>query len=533
MTTTNFTVMQSDLILTIDSTPTGAGLYEVGGSVYGTVSDPTATVTVNGVAATVYADEIGVDGCNYWEADNVPIYGQGTATFNAVANVPGQPSAATLLEVERDAQVIITTYHLNKTASTVNSAAGQTYTETRTKDYVANYATNSAGQWGLASYQGTMTDLYQYQSSNSNADFSQQDSVLWSDLGDEMSVTNSDGTSYYYPFIYDDDYGQFTGLPDEDLWQFGSEGEADPQWVYHYWALNVNESASAGGWTASVAVTAKTELTLFTGGKSAVHRQNVIQLQCGATEYGSLSEYANLGPDWFAPWVDADEPPMDVTSLTVMGNHPNTNGNAYVILPDNAAVLLNLSAPGVQHYNAWATPTKYHSYFEIFDEQANPGGVLPTGANNVGHAFWRLTTEAPSDALQYISPALTNYLNHCWGFYPTNDSLAALFILNGNLQNDDGTVGSADIQRKFYIGFPNLLNGLIFTKGFADAPPVYTLLVYDCVDAAIEAAAQSGVKFASQQYGVNGFNGAPQYLPYYLAGRYPGLWLGNTNIFNP
>ena len=224
--------------------------------------------------------------------------------------------------------------------------------------------------------------------------------------------------------------------------------------------------------------------------------------------------------------------PYDQIAIGSMGNL-RTNGIRYNILPDGIEKDITPQVAGKDFFTFSVGGQKYLSYFEIFDEQANPRGILPTGANNVGHAFWRLTTEAPSDALQYISPALTNYLNQCWGFYPTNDTLAALFTLNGKLQNDDGTVGSADIQRKFYIGFPNLLNGLIFTKGMADAPPVYTLLVYDCVDAAIEAAAQSGVKFANQQYGVNGFNGAPQYLPYYLAGRYPGPWLGNTNIFYP
>ena len=357
VTTTNFTVIKSDVILTIDSTPTGVGLYQVSGSVTGTVSDPTATVTVNGVAATVDATDYG-DGLYNWSADDVPIYGQGTATFNAVASVPGQTPALSLLEVEKDAEVVITTYHVSKNASITNNTESNSYG--RTKDYYAKYGTNSAGQWGLTNYQGTLTELYQYQNiNNSNANMWQQNTAIWSDLGDEMSVSNRNGTnlvgtSYNYPFIYDDDYGQFTGLPDEDLWQYGSEGEALPQWFYHYWALNVHQTINIGDWVGNVAVGARTELTLFTGGKSLVNRQNLIQLRCGATEYGNVW----AGATWpNSPWVGAPAWPIN-SGLRALGRNVGSDGNLWVALPDNAAFILNLSAPA-QHYDAWATPTKY------------------------------------------------------------------------------------------------------------------------------------------------------------------------------
>ena len=79
MTTNNFTVIPSDLILTIDYTPSGDALYQPSGAVGGTVSDPAATVWVNGLEVTNYWD----DGTTtYWSADNVPIVGMGTATFD-------------------------------------------------------------------------------------------------------------------------------------------------------------------------------------------------------------------------------------------------------------------------------------------------------------------------------------------------------------------------------------------------------------------------------------------------------------------
>jgi hypothetical protein len=217
--------------------------------------------------------------------------------------------------------------------------------------------------------------------------------------------------------------------------------------------------------------------------------------------------------------------------LTCADSGDGTNGYVVVTVPVGSDTLdvtpLVTTTADSYTFNV----SVYQSYFEIFDEQASPGGVLFWGTNNVGHAWWRLSTEVPANALQYISTNLTVYLNHSWGFYPTNDGTKALFSLHGLVANDDST--TPDIQRKFYINFSDLLNGLEFTKGIKNNPPVYTLLVYDCVDAAVEAASKANVKLGNQIFGVNGYNGAPQYFALYLAQWYPGPWLNNTNIFSP
>jgi hypothetical protein len=489
VTTTNFTVIQSSLVLTIDSTPTGEGLYQSSGHVSGTVSDPAATVTINGVPATMNG--------NNWSADNVPVNGSGTATFDAVASMAGQPPVQTLLEVEMDAEVEITFYEMGKTVTSTNTygPSPTIYSYSRTKSYAADYETNSAGQWGLQSYLGTVWDFYQARWGVTNYSFT-LDNMLWSDQGDETSQTNSDGTSYYYPYILSDwDYEEeFTSLPDADLYGMGSEGEAPPQWIYHYWALNVHQQLVQGTERGDATVSARTEMKLFTGGKAGVGRKNLICLQCGGTKYGNVSEYGSFGPGWPAPWVAADEAGIDPTSLIVMGVHPNTNGNAYVIQPDNAAVDLNLFAPGVQHYDAWARPTKYLSHFEVFVYMPWPLGTGPIPPNDwthhdndYGHAWWHLTTDAPSEGVsQFMSSTRCSYMMHPVGYGCTGCSVNIDFYSSsisitgpGILYNPDGD--PICVYKKYNIGFNDLINGLGYTKELNDHPGTYDALYNNCV----------------------------------------------------
>jgi hypothetical protein len=372
VTTNSLTVSQSDVAVTIDSTPTGAGLYQSAGSVSGTVSDSSWGVTVNGMAAEVDDDGTGF---GYWYADNVPIIGQGTATFDAVATPPigsfsaqgmrlagrmddsatPSPSQASL-EIEMDPQVVITTYHITKSASTTNSSWGGFAGMTRTKDYVSNWQTNDTGQWGLQSWVETVADSHDQWEACGDADYYTWSSTNADWFADEWMDDCGNGGNSTNAIYYDYD-GQIFGLPDEDLYEFGWAGGIDPQWIYHYFANNVHQTISAGGWTAKVAVEARTEMNLFTGGKAQINRRNLIQLQCGAEAYGNLSPYASLDRT-LAPWVDVDILPVDLSRLRALGQWVGSDGNLWLMLPDNAALTLNLAAPA-KHYDAWATPVKY------------------------------------------------------------------------------------------------------------------------------------------------------------------------------
>ena len=79
---TNLTLFQSGVTLTIDPVSDDQ-LNQSATTVTGTVSDPSYDVWINGVQATV-------DSSGNWATNNVPVYGNGTATFDAIAYPPGQ-----------------------------------------------------------------------------------------------------------------------------------------------------------------------------------------------------------------------------------------------------------------------------------------------------------------------------------------------------------------------------------------------------------------------------------------------------------
>ncbi|MGA9040204.1 MAG: hypothetical protein WB421_06690, partial [Terriglobales bacterium] len=194
VTTTNLTVYESDGALTIDSTPTGAALYQAVGTVYGTVGDAGWSVTVNGVGAEV--DEDG-----NWEADNVPIAGQGTATFDAVATPPAEgegmgmrnrmsgttaPPANASQAVELSAQVVVTSYQETNSAISTNPD-GEYVSDLRVKNYQASYQTNG---W-LQGYAGTMSDQF----------------VEWSEWESDYAWSSTNAGLYYEADAYYPDDG--------------------------------------------------------------------------------------------------------------------------------------------------------------------------------------------------------------------------------------------------------------------------------------------------------------------------------------
>ncbi|HEY1716920.1 MAG TPA: hypothetical protein VGH42_01345, partial [Verrucomicrobiae bacterium] len=87
--------------MTITVNPISGDLWQPTISVNGTVSDPSYSVWVNGVEATV-------DGGGNWGADNVPITDGGTACFDVVAN--GSSSVTQSLEIDKPPTVIVNQY---------------------------------------------------------------------------------------------------------------------------------------------------------------------------------------------------------------------------------------------------------------------------------------------------------------------------------------------------------------------------------------------------------------------------------------
>ena len=255
-------------------------------------------------------------------------------------------------------------------------------------------------------------------------------------------------------------------------------------------------------------------MKLFTGGKAGVGHMNLIQLQCSGTAYGKPDTNAPVdGLPYFAPWVNAEETNIPPQNLSALGQNVGSDGNLWVVLPDNASPDLDLMAPGFRHYCATATPTKYLSRFDVFVCQPYPGFTYdgqaygappPIGfptwrpSVNAGHAWWGLSTEAPSDAVnQFTTTNCSQWLNQQVG-YGANGSLWNPFTHKlgtapGELPYPYGN--AATVSGSYTIGFQSsgVIDGLNYTENLHTNPGTYNLGNNNCVIKTVGAGSAVGV----------------------------------------
>jgi hypothetical protein len=410
-------------------------LWQAYGTVSGTVGDSSWGVSVNGVQAEVSDNG---DGTGHWEADNVPIYGMGTATFDAVATPPGQenqsrmramnsgsttpPPAILSLDVEKGPAVKVVTYYDTKSASATQSWSTST---TGARTYNANYQKNNAGQW-FYGYKGTVTNTY----FDDYWPFSYENDYKWSsaDTNVYYDQYTEDGTAYPatpVPIGTPGEYGYpVTVEMDEDAYEPPTDGNPPNYSVIHYFANNVQWNwTTSDGWKWNMNVDARTTTKLLTGGKAQIARRNLIQLQCDGVEYGRPC----ISPDISWPWVGVQRTPLDKSRMRALGQWVGADGNLWVSLPDNAAMDLNVSAPA-RHYYAWATPTKYRMHIVVNANDVN--------GNTISNPLFQ--DHVPS----FNTYCVGQYLNFSAEFRPAVPGLISVnptWILPGTYVNDHDT----------------------------------------------------------------------------------------------
>lgn len=292
-----------------------------------------------------------------------------------------------------------------------------------------------------------------------------------------------------------------------------TNASANLQWGWE----NANYTASAPLFSpgeagyATISRTVVTILKLKTGGPTVSKMRNV---------FGLNASIQQVAPDFpLTCWVASD--PIDISGWTTLTNGPvSIQTNWLQVFPDNDNVVVTPPNFGLNDYMFNLTPTKYHSYFDIFVE---PASLWPLES---GHVFCRFRTDAPTNALQYISTNLTKYLDQCEGFYPDNNN--DLEGHPGQLQLDNHT--EYYFNRSFYIGFPDLLNGLAYVQEINDNPPNYNLGVYDCINFAVVAGWDAGID-NMRFLDFPGFVAGD--VARNLSRSYPGPWLNNPMIYYP
>jgi len=494
---TNFMVVKSDL--TLELTGTDGDLWNATVNVSGVISEPTYSVWVNGVQGTNYGD-------GTWSANNVPVSVGGVASFDMSASSGGgDPDSNT--NMDKPAEIVTVQYGDGKSAIGLEQGWNHT-THTRTKNYNNNYIIDGNGQYASQGWVETVVD-YDGDTASGGG---------WSDY--VMSSTNpgvyyehdipDTGADYYgMGFIGGDEDSnyQISSVPDEDLDEMGDVGYTGygdtGAWVTHYYANNVHWAWDKDGNHEDLTVDARMRMQLLTGGKAGSGKLNLFCISAWAQEYGAPAETSQ--------WQGTQQWNIDSTRIMVMGKYLNTNGNAYVVLPDNSAPDLDLEIPGVRHYNAAAGVQKYHSHFEvfvhqpwpnypndIFDPDAVPLGYPIVNGFDPGHAWWELVTEAPREAIYYFSKNHSGrWANSEVGFEAAT-TLNWLIVLSGECPTAPGkfpyyTSDPKDVQRTYNIGFPGLLGGLNHCENIYWNTPVYNLCNNNCVNQTFITGGAAGV----------------------------------------
>jgi hypothetical protein len=251
----------------------------------------------------------------------------------------------------------------------------------------------------------------------------------------------------------------------------------------------------AHGGYVDISRNSKATVQLKTGGKNGSKLQNLFGLQASATGYHHLVLDDTITP------VPSDSYSIPASNIKISGVSPlDTNGIVYGSFPDNTT---NDITPivNVKYYSFhFEPPNKYKSHFTVFVDMPDP----PPGRNlhdgdDFGHAWWKFTTDAPSDAVnKLMTNNLIPFLGHEVGFYPTNN-IDFLGSSPGKLENPESD-SNKTVTKSFDIGFPDLIGGLSYTKHINDSPGTWNALVFNCVIATWSAGANAGVWLPATSY---------------------------------
>jgi len=244
--------------------------------------------------------------------------------------------------------------------------------------------------------------------------------------------------------------------------------------------------------------TAETVMKLQTGGRATSKLKNLFGLTASCSQL-------NVAPQPSAPyWYVTSNPSVPSQNITIGGYGAlNTNGVMYKIIPDNDDVDVTPRVAGVDYYTFNISAQKYHSYFEVFVNMPYPPGtgtlgfypnfMMQSGGINAGHAWWRLSTDAPTNAVnQFISSDRSQFLSKQVGYGNTGWGVNFDFFLQvlpatyisgaGKLYNTDPDSNSQSIPvMTNHIGWDDLINGLGYTGELQNHPGTWDGLENNCV----------------------------------------------------
>ena len=271
---------------------------------------------------------------------------------------------------------------------------------------------------------------------------------------------------------------------------------------HYYAAQSYTPTVNAWGTTGPqrIRVNANTYVKLYTGGKATVARQNLFCISAWANEY-----YEPGWPDYGWPYLGTR--PIDKSRLKVCGKPLGSDGNLWIVLPDNSEQNITVRAPGVKHFDADATPQKYKSYFTAYAEEPNPGGLpiqIYVPGQGFGHCWWNLSCDAPRDEIIKLFPLVntqgTAYVDFLGdnGYFPVNQDPFLLFTEAPGILIKPGS-GQETYHRRRLIGFDKLVDALTFTGNLSAKPKQYNLYTHNCTTVTVDAGNAAGVTLPNEK----------------------------------
>ncbi|MGA2869545.1 MAG: hypothetical protein ABSF34_10345, partial [Verrucomicrobiota bacterium] len=378
--TTNLSVVQSPMTLTMNPVSDNSQLWQSNIDISGLISDPTASILVNGVEGTNNGD-------GTWSANDVPVSPGGVAIFD-----------------------------INATSLDGNEQADNASTDKPMRLYIGHYQMSVDGD-----YVNTNGDVYE----TSHTD------LEWTDGtgGEQNDLDTVDGVTLGSDQIQWPATGDGSGSD-----YFASEGwsvvsNVPPPTSGVDWPMLVEESGTlqfAAGtppWY-KYKYTGQAQMKLQTGGKADVSRQNLWQLSATAT--AQSFQPGNNPVDGYN-LISQGVPSQNIT---IHGKALGSDGNLWTTLPDSDQPIdVTPTVSGVGYYSFGENAQKY-----TMDITAN-GIDLSTNdpTNCVGELvdFAPLWSPSVPPAVEIVS--LWNlpqtYVNNPYEYSPTCTS----YNINPNL----------------------------------------------------------------------------------------------------
>jgi hypothetical protein len=361
-------------VLTLTPVSPDSQLWQPTVSVYGTVSDESCSVTVNGMEA-YYLDDAGD-----WEADNVPVTAGGVAIFDVVAYASSSTNAMPQqFNQDKPARLYVASY----------TVVMDTSTKISTDHYQDAFGnpTNSTVygvQWDSFAETGTLTGSWQDGIGGSSS---------WNWDGIYSSSAVAIGTNYawvdaYYPTSsYPNIVTEITNASDDDL---GNPFNVTTE----HCEIGVPVTDSSGTYlappgslesaydyqtekdTASRHVEAKMQLQ--TGGKAGTGRLNLYCLNGTATQIPCVKWPLQLLLTGESPPA-TPVPPILPPSIALGGlGRLGSDGNLWLLLPDGTNLDVTPTVAGVDYYTFTETPTEYKMTVTANDTPLDPVAINVT-----------------------------------------------------------------------------------------------------------------------------------------------------------